>query len=1045
MSFFGEVGHMRRLSLLTLVALLLSSAVFGAQTAGTTQATAQVPANAVKLRGKIVDQTGGAMGAVDVVVAVPGQGGRVVATGKSDSEGNFELNVSPGPYQVTAKVADFKDNVQAVRVTADMAPLSITMSLGLTTEVVVNSVTNELGIDPDSSLNTDVITGDALLDLPDNEDDLLAYLTQLANLRGGDGTVTLAVDGFTDANLPPLAQIAEIRIVNSSFSADGSSGPRIEIVTRAGSGKWTASTTASFNDESFNALNHLATGKRPPSQRLNVTVNSSGPIIPGRLSTNISVGTQESDSAGSDLRAYTPNGYISNGISSINSSKNITIGPRLMINKVHNLTSNFRYNTGHTENSGVGGYNLPERASNNKNSSWQLQLTDRMTKGTMVDSLRFSVQHNSSENTAIPLDPSKASSYGAYILNPNTGLPYSINVTGAFNGGPATNNTHNSSDNYTLGNTLQWQVKPTLQFSAIAFELNYRKQESDNRNNYNGTYTFPGLYDYCATLSSDFSVGAQCPVELANRIAAKEAYDNNEVNLAQGKTLDITPRAPTQYTQTYGDSKIKVSQLEFATWVQGEWRMTPKANVSFGLRYQVQQHFADYNNLAPVAGLAYQLRSQGNWRTVVRAGIKVTHSTFSMGTYQQLRQASTASAQQTITILTPSYPDASLGGTFVPTTATNSTRRLMEDASQPYQVNPSFAWEQSMPRGMTASITYNINRGYNQNRNVNINAPYPGTDLDPITLSLLNSSDPTKYDPVTGDPDPINGLTKKQQGRAIVDTMRPFYPTTIGNITEIQSVGRSLTHTLSFQYRVNNYPLFNNKVRITGNFGYTATRGKDDSQFENPYNRMGDYGTSSGTGDRISGQVTLNLPRRMTLALQNLGWQSGRRYSLTLGQDINGDGNNTDYPDANQCAPYLSLSSNYHCGRNASIGPGSLSLPNARLSKIFILTNPPATSSPSLGRLVSSFAEPAAQGPGGGGGGGGGGNFGGGGGGGANNNPNRVPNGARTMTFTISANNVFNRAVATNINGNLSSPLFGQITGGSQGRTVTLQMQMKLF
>src|SRR5436190_8289852 len=212
MSFFREVGHMRRLSLFTLLALLLCSAVFGAQTAGA-QGTPPVPANAVKLKGKIVDQTTGSMAGVDVIVATPGIGGKVVATGKTDSEGNFELNVAPGPYQVTAKVADFKDNVQAVRVTADMAPLSITMALGLTTTVDVSSQTNELGVDPDSSLNTDVITGDALLDLPDNEDDLLAYLTQLAQLRGGDGTVTLSVDGFTDANLPPLAQIAEIRIV----------------------------------------------------------------------------------------------------------------------------------------------------------------------------------------------------------------------------------------------------------------------------------------------------------------------------------------------------------------------------------------------------------------------------------------------------------------------------------------------------------------------------------------------------------------------------------------------------------------------------------------------------------------------------------------------------------------------------------------------------------------------------------------------------------------------------------------------------------------
>jgi hypothetical protein len=38
--------------------------------------------------------------------------------------------------------------------------------------------------------------GDCLLDLPDNEDDLLAYLTQLAKLRGGDGAVTLRIDGF---------------------------------------------------------------------------------------------------------------------------------------------------------------------------------------------------------------------------------------------------------------------------------------------------------------------------------------------------------------------------------------------------------------------------------------------------------------------------------------------------------------------------------------------------------------------------------------------------------------------------------------------------------------------------------------------------------------------------------------------------------------------------------------------------------------------------------------------------------------------------------
>lgn len=38
-------------------------------------------------------------------------------------------------------------------------------------------------------------TTDALLNLPDNEDDLLAYLSQLAKLRGGNGNVTLTIPG----------------------------------------------------------------------------------------------------------------------------------------------------------------------------------------------------------------------------------------------------------------------------------------------------------------------------------------------------------------------------------------------------------------------------------------------------------------------------------------------------------------------------------------------------------------------------------------------------------------------------------------------------------------------------------------------------------------------------------------------------------------------------------------------------------------------------------------------------------------------------------
>jgi len=346
-----------------------------------------------------------ARGAVEVR-ASHGQAGQR----KTDDQGDFELNVAPGPYQLKISVpgGDFKEVNQAIRVTADMAPLSYTMTIAAATEIEVSSVNNELGIDPDSSLNTDVITGDALLDLPENEDDLLAYLTQLAQLRGGEGEVTLSVDGFTNGTLPPLAQIAEIRIVNSSFSADGSSGPRIEIVTRAGSGKWTAQTQFTFMDESLNALNHLSTGKRPKAQTRNLQVNSSGPLVPGKLSLNASVAHNESESGGADLRAVTPFGAQSGGVTSINGGKNFTLSPRWQINKENNLTTSFNYQSRKVTNSGVGGLTLPERVSNNKNSSWQLQISDRFTRGRVVNTIRFQDQH-SSTNTSLQSTPPEPS------------------------------------------------------------------------------------------------------------------------------------------------------------------------------------------------------------------------------------------------------------------------------------------------------------------------------------------------------------------------------------------------------------------------------------------------------------------------------------------------------------------------------------------------------------------------------------------------------------------------------------------------------------
>jgi len=151
---------MRRQRLLALIALLLCNAILAAQTANTT-----------KLKGQVDDSTGGVMIGANVQVSTVTPA-RVVASAKTDEMGQFEMDIAPGQYLLKVMVPDFKDISQTIRVAPDMEPLSITMSLNLTTQVNVTSTdSTELSLDPDSSLNTDVITGDALLDLPDNPDD----------------------------------------------------------------------------------------------------------------------------------------------------------------------------------------------------------------------------------------------------------------------------------------------------------------------------------------------------------------------------------------------------------------------------------------------------------------------------------------------------------------------------------------------------------------------------------------------------------------------------------------------------------------------------------------------------------------------------------------------------------------------------------------------------------------------------------------------------------------------------------------------------------
>jgi hypothetical protein len=527
--------------------------------------------------------------------------------------------------------------------------------------------------------------------------------------------------------------------------------------------------------------------------------------------------------------------------------------------------------------------------------------------------------------------------------------------------------------------------------------VDHHNSLNNSQNNYLGTYSFSSLHDYCyaeALAHGGTFAGSEClkTQDLLNAAAGGTAF-------IPGTTIAITG-IPTQFSITSGDPILKVSQSELTAFLQGEWRMNPRAQLSFGARYQMQEHLKDYNNIAPTIGLSYQLSRKQNWQTVLRAGGRMQYSTFGMNAWEQLLRNDGFSRQFTTIVTSPSYPNPNLPEVASNQIAlANSIRVRAGDYQSPYTIQPSMSIDQSLPKGHRLSFNFQISRGLHQNRNRNINAPYPGTPLDAALITQLNS----------------RNTAERNAARALVDSMRPLFPM-ISNVTQQESSGSSLTKNFSVQYRVQNKNILGNRVQIGGTVSWNMNWAEDDNGTPlNPYDLDSEWGRSSqDQRHRITGSLNLLIPWNMRFTFQQLGWSSGRPYTITTGRDENGDTSNND-----RAPGYV---------KNSETGPSTFGAINMNFTKIFSFGARPTP------RPSNDYAEPQR---GGGGFGGGGGGFGGGGG-------NRGNQGARQIQFTVNVRNLFNSTIRQGISGNLSSPLFGQITGGGQGRSITLGLQTNL-
>jgi hypothetical protein len=426
---------------------------------------------------------------------------------------------------------------------------------------------------------------------------------------------------------------------------------------------------------------------------------------------------------------------------------------------------------------------------------------------------------------------------------------------------------------------------------------------------------------------------------------------------------------------------VNANQFDMGLFAGDDWRVRPNLTLSLGVRYEWQTNIHDRPDFAPRIGLAWapKTKAGGASRTVVRAGFGMFYQRFPLGDILTALRYNGVVQQQYVVTNPLFYPSIPAPATLA---AANSTQTIQEIDSKlraPYIMQSALGLERQLPWNMTLAVTYANSHGQHQFRSNDINAPLTGT-----------------YNPLV----PGSGSF--------------LYPGR-GPILLMESSGLYNQNQLITNVNAK----INKKASLFGYYVYNRALSNTDglSTFPaNPYSLAGEYGPAAtdirhrvSFGGIVSTKGDINLSPLFTAA-------SGPPFDITTGSDPYGDTLFAARPgiatDENRpgliATKYGLLDPNPTPGekilpRNYGRGPGSV-LFNIRISRVFAF-GPKGEGSISTG----------------------GGNRGTGGVFSSGQTGSAVSTRRRyNIALSMQIRNLLNHTNPGPINGNITSPLFGQ-------------------
>jgi len=615
-------------------------------------------------------------------------------------------------------------------------------------------------------------------------DDPAIARQQLEDLAGP--LATILVDSFEGGQLPNKSQIRSIRISRDQFAAESHSagGIRIEIVTQPGQGNIRGQVRTNFYTSAMDG-SHPLVDRTPPARNLNGGMNLSGGLLKDRMSFNLNW---------SGTNNYTSPVQIASGSSNTDTrvlpiktrttSENYNAGIDWAVTT--NQTARFsvsRYNSV-TSNAGLGAYDAPERGYTTENPEWYVQAGHTGPIGRrMMLYNRFYYDAYSSIATSA-------------VEAPTFIVPDDVNRGGAQRRGRT-----DTKAIYYSGDLDYVRGRHSLRSGV---ELQHTRYNSDSETNYLGTYYFE----------------------------SPAAFDAGQ---------------PRSFTRRVGDPNIRYSNTQFSIYFQDDVRLSKSLTMTPGVRYEIQTHVNDFDNVMPRFGVTW---APGAGRTTYRASLGIFHDWLSTNIYQQTLQFDGFRMQE-VNIADPLFPDPGPLGPATPV----QRYLLAEDLVLPRTARASLGLSRTITRMVSVSAVYAYTRGIGLFVGENLNAPADGVRPDPQFANVIQA---------------VSGAKSQVQ-------------TLDSSVTlNLAGLGTNPTTGPRWQWR--------RGLRLSGSYTMGRQRNNTDGAFSVPATDLAsEWGPS--TGDiRHRGSISFGTAAvRGLTASMNLGRTSGRPLNIRTGFDDNGD------------------------------------------------------------------------------------------------------------------------------------------------------------